>query len=91
MERKGPASNVGWFLTMRGFLKIVTPKNEWFRVENPLKLDDLGVPLFQETSTATYRYTKKHHKSQGPPPAPKFGAAIDDKKPSNWRDQVYLL
>ena len=26
------------------------PQNGWLMVENPIKMDDLGGPLFQETS-----------------------------------------
>ena len=31
------------------FPKIVVPQNEWFILENPMKMDDLGIPLFLET------------------------------------------
>ena len=33
-----------------GFLEWSVSQNGWFTMGNPIEMDDLGVPLFQETS-----------------------------------------
>jgi len=49
LRKKKPIFNLAHAIHIWVLPKIGVPQNGWFIVENPIKMDDLGVPLFLET------------------------------------------
>ena len=47
-----------WGVPKMGYIDMYIPQNGWFTMEtkNPIKMDDLGVPPFQETSIWFHRW-----------------------------------
>ena len=48
------------------FPKIGVPQNGWFMMENPIKMDDLGVPLFLETPRCWFQLETPNPKGGSP-------------------------
>ena len=67
------------------FPKIMVPQNGWFiMVPNPIKMDDLGVPLFLETPLYIYIYLYVYIPLQGTELGDLLGAKLAKMNRSDW-------
>ena len=48
--RRGVSKEYGHWTRLESFLKWGYPINRWLIIGNPVKIDDLGIPPFQETT-----------------------------------------
>ena len=56
-NNNGNTTGIFIYIYIWVFPEMGVPQNGWFKRENPIKTDDLGVPLFQETTIYIYIHT----------------------------------
>ena len=80
--------NQPWYLlNMWVFPKIVVPQNGWFILENLIKMDDLGVPLFSETAMWTFHRKRIGSRCRDSVPLFGFFSSCERSRPGSWQSK----